>query len=170
MNKLASFLVILTCLTLLNCKPKRIPGKTYFDKPSEYNDYIVKEQKDVMSHFDDFANAVNAADKDSMSFMRKALYDRAEIAESQMNSLADYKGDTLFRYKALELFRYVKYACDHELKDIFMIASKDSALSEIDVERIHTLSETYTAKEKEKNDALIDAQEKFAYKFNMEVK
>lgn len=170
MKKLASFLVILTCLTFLACKPKRDPSKTYFDKPSDYNDYIVHEQKDVMSHFDDFAAAVNAADKDSMSFMRKALFDRAEIAESMMLKLADYKGDTMFRYHALELFRYVKYACEHELKDIFMIASKDSALTEADVENIHSLSETYTAKEKEKNDALIDAQEKFAYKFNVEVK
>ena len=119
---------------------------------------------------DDFAAAVNAGDKDSMSFMRKALFDRAEHAEEQMMVLADFKGDTMFRYKATELFKYVKYACDHELKDIFMIASKDSALSEIDVENIRILSDTYTAKEKEKNDALIDAQEKFAYKYNMEIK
>jgi hypothetical protein len=154
---------------LVQCKPKREPGKTYFDKPSEYNDYIAKEQKEVMASFDDFAIAVNHADRDSMSFLRKALSDRSLAAEKSMEKLAGFKDDTLFRYAALELFKYVSYACNHELKEITDIASKDSAITELDVEKIHQLSEIYTAKETEKNEALMEAQEKFAKKYNVRI-
>ncbi len=163
------FIVIISCFALTQCKPKRLPGKTYFDKPNEYNDYIVKEQKEVMASFDEFATAVNHGDKDSMSFTRKNLMSRAILAEKNMNDLADFKEDTLFRYAALELFRYVNDACNHELKEIIDIASKDSTITEMDVERIRQLSEVYTIKEKQKNDALIEAQEKFAKKFNVQI-
>ena len=166
-----TILITFTVLLLAaGCKPKRIPGKTYFDTPSAYNDYIVNEQKAVMESFDDFAGAVNHGDRDSMSFFRKTLNDRAELAESKMESLADYKDDTLFRYSAQELFKYVSLACDNELQEIYNIASKDSAISETDVERIHQLSEIYTREEKLRNDALIAAQEKFAKKFNVIIK
>jgi len=170
MKRTPIILLILVVLLAAGCKPKRVPGKTYFDTPSAYNDYIVNEQKAVMQSFDDFAQAVNHGDRDSMSFFRKTLNDRAELAENKMQGLAEYKDDTLFRYTALELFKYVNVACDNELKEIIDIASKDSAISETDVERIHQLSEIYTHEEKIRNDALIAAQEKFAKKFNVIIK
>jgi hypothetical protein len=167
MKKKLILLISVSTFIIISCKPKRDPSKTYFDKPSDYNDYIVNHQKEVMASFEDFAGAVNHSDKDSMSFFRKTLENRTLLAEQSVGKLADYKNDTLFRHAAMELFHYISYACDHELKEIVDIASKDSTITEGDVERIHTLSEIYTLKEKEKNDALIAAQEQFAKKFNV---
>jgi hypothetical protein len=169
MRSIRIIILAACCLILVQCKPKKDPNKTYFDKPSEYNDFIVNEQKAVMGSFDDFAGSVNHGDRDSMSFLRKTMINRVQLAQSSVAKLADYKEDTLFRHAAMDLFNYIDYACDHELKEIVDIASKDSTITEADVERIHTLSETYTLKEKEKNDALIAAQEKFAKKFNVSI-
>ena len=170
MKPIRIIFIVSVCAILIQCKPKRDPNKTYFDKPSDYNDFIVLEQKDIMTSFDNFANAVNIGNKDSMIFFLDALKSRTQLAQASINKLADYKEDTLFRYTALELFRYVNYACEHELKEIIAIASKDSTITDEDIEKIHSLSETYTIKEKEKNDALIAAQEKFAKKFNVRIK
>lgn len=167
MKKNFILILVIFIATISGCKPKRDPSKTYFDKPSEYNDFIVNHQKEVMASFEDFALAVNHSDKDSMSFFRKTLINRNQLAMETVGKLADFKGDTSFRGAAMDLFRYVDYACDHELKQIVDIASKDSTITEADVEQIHTLSQTYTLKEKEKNDALIAAQAKFAKKFNV---
>jgi hypothetical protein len=167
--KKISIILLFPFVMTIGCKPKRDPSKTYFDKPSDYNDFIVNHQKEVMVSFEDFADAVNHGDKDSMSFFRKTLENRSLLAEESVGKLADFKEDTLFRHAALELFHYVSYACDHELKEIVDIASKDSTITDEDVERIHTLSETYTLQEKEKNDALIKAQEQFAKKFNVTI-
>ncbi len=167
MKKVLIFISIVLITGTMGCKPKRDPSKTYFDQPSDYNDFIVNHQKEVMVTFEDFANAVNHGDKDSMSFCRKTLINRNELALETVGKLADFKGDTLFRGAAMDLFRYIDYACNNELKEIVDIASKDSTITELDVEKIHTLSETYTLKEKEKNDALIIAQEKFAKRFNV---
>jgi hypothetical protein len=153
----------------MHCKPKRIPGKTYFDTPSEYNDYIVNEQKMVMAAFDDFAASVNNGNVDSMSFYQITLCKRADMAINEMNNLADYEKDTMFRHAAWELFQTIELSCNTELEEIVHIASKDSALRDEDIERINTLSISYTAKEKEKNDALIAEQEKFAKKFNVKI-
>ncbi len=161
---------VLIGISLVQCKPKRDPNKTYFDKPSEYNDFIVLEQKEVMASFDDLAEAINKGNTDSMVFYRESLCKRTQLAEASVARLADYKEDTLFRFSALELFRYINYACEHELKEIIEIAAKDSAITDADVEQIHTLSQSYTIQEKEKNDALIAAQEKFAKKFNVVIK
>jgi|LakMenEpi03Aug12_release.lakeMendotaPanAssembly.Ray.scaffolds.fasta_scaffold341774_2 hypothetical protein len=160
---------VAVCLLMVQCKPKREPGKTYFDKPSEYNDFIVNEQKSVMTAFDDFAIAVNRGDIDSMKFHWTTLGKRTEMAVTEMNKLADYKEDTMFRHAALDLFKYIQLACDNELKEIVNIAAKDTTVTELDIERIHQLSETYAQQEKEKNDVLISEQEKFAKKFNVKI-
>ncbi len=162
--------LLVVCISLIQCKPKKDPNRTYFDKPSEYNDFIVLEQKEVMAAFEDYAAAVNRDNPDSMNFYREALDKRTELAQASVTKLADFKTDTLFRFAALEFFRYVNYACDHELLEIVTIASKDSTITDNDVERIHTLIETYSVKEKEKNDALITAQDQFAKKFNVTIK
>jgi len=167
MKKTFIFGIIIIITAFTGCKPKRDPSKTYFDTPSEYNDFIVNNQKEVMSSFEDFATAVNRSDKDSMSFFRKTLINRNQLAMDNVGKLADYKGDTIFRAAAMDLFKYIDFACDNELKQIVDIASKDSTITEEDVELIHNLSQTYTLQEKEKNDALIAAQAKFAKKFNV---
>lgn len=158
------------CLTFIQCKHKKDPNKTYFDKPSEYNDYIVNEQMQVMALFDDYAKSINSGKPDSMSFFLDSLSKRTELAQTSIYKLADYKGDTLFRYAALELFRYINYACNHELKQIVEIVANDSAMTDAAADSIHSLSDIYTIKEKEKNDALIIEQNKFAKKFNVIIK
>lgn len=170
MKQFRTILFITLCISLVACKPKKDPNKTYFDKPSDYNDFIVLEQKEVMASFDDFANSINRGKPDSMSFYKETLRKRAQLAEASVGKLADFKEDTLFRYAALELFKYIHYACDHELRGIVDIASKDSAITDADIDSIHSLSDVYTIKEKEKNEALISAQDKFAKKFNVIVK
>lgn len=157
-------------LVLVQCKPKRDPSKTYFDKPSEYNDYIVLEQKNVMNGFDVFAASVNQGIVDSMVVSRENLCEHSDVALSKMNALGDFKQDTLFRTAAIDFFRFVKEACEEQLKEIVDIAAKDSLITDADIERIHQLSQDYTLKEKEKNEALIRAQEDFAKKFNIIIK
>lgn len=163
----------LICLLLLGftqCKPKRDPNKVYFETPSEYNDFIVKEQKEVMAAFDDYASAVNQGNVDSMTYYHSQLNKRSQLAQASVSKMADFKGDTLFRTAAIELFSFINHACEHELGEIVDLAAKDSNITDIDIEKIRQLSDTYTLGEKEKNDALITAQESFTKKFNVTVK
>lgn len=155
---------------LVQCKPKRDPDKTYFDKPSEYNDYIVLEQKKVMESFDEFADAVNNGNVDSMNQTREQLCKYSEEALTSMKKLANFKEDTLFRTSAIDFFSFVNNACQNQLKEIVEIAAKDSLVNEVDIERIHQLSQEYTIGEKEKNEALMKAQDAFAKKFNVIIK
>lgn len=162
--------LIAVTLLMVQCKPKRDPNKTYFDKPSEYNDYIVIEQKKVMESFDKFADAVNNGNLDSMNQSREQLCMHADAALGSMKKLADFREDTLFRSAAIDFFGFVNDACQNQLKEIVDIAAKDSLITDADIERIHQLSQNYTLKEKEKNEALMQAQDQFAKKFNVIIK
>lgn len=163
-------LVCSVFLLLVQCKPKKDPNKIYFDTPSEYNDFIVKEQQEVMAAFDDFANAINKAFVDSIQFYHQQLTERTELAEATMNKLADYKGDTTFRFHAKELFSYINHACKNDLQEIVDITSTPDSISVQDVKRIADISDNYTVQERDRNNALIKAQENFAAKFNVNVK
>jgi|SRR5687767_14021641 len=169
MTRMKIFLLALLILGFVQCKPKKDPNRTYFENAGKYNDFIYQEQQAVMNSFEVFAAAVNKNNPDSIRISYDAMTKRASESRSSVFKLAPFKGDTMFRYAALDFFDFVNAACNQELKEIRDLSTKDSVTEE-DVKRINELSEVYTIQEKEKNQALIAAQEKFCQAFYVDLK
>lgn len=162
------FLPIIT-LILISCGPKKDPNLTYFEKPEEYNDYIIKEQVEVFAAFDEFIHHMETGSMEELQASFDKLYERSKTAVERMEKLADYKKNTEFRDKSKELFIFYKTQCETDLKEMMNLFAKDTLMTEADEMRITEIANAFDAKEKELNNALIAAQEAFAKKFNLEL-
>jgi hypothetical protein len=93
------------CLVSCGAKDKKDPDKIYFEKASDYNQYI-------RSQFDEVNRLWNAslAVMDDSTLIYNAL-DSLKIASRQsilnMRKLADFKGDTNYKHAAAEYFSYM---------------------------------------------------------------
>lgn len=162
------FLPIIT-LIFVSCGPKKDPNLTYFEKPEEYNDYIIKEQVEVFSAFDEFIHNMEIGSMEDLQASFNKLYERSKTAVERMEKLADYKKNTEFRDKSKELFIFYKTQCETNLKEMMELFAKDTLMTEADEMRIEAIAKAFDDKEKELNNALIAAQEAFAKKFNLEL-
>lgn len=162
------FLSIIT-LILISCGPKKDPNLTYFEKPEDYNDYIIKEQVEVFAAFDEFIHNMETASMEELQKSFDKLYERSKMAVERMEKLADYKKNTEFRDKSKELFIFYKTQCETDLKEMMELFAKDTLMTEADEIRIEIIANAFDAKEKELNNALIAAQEAFAKRFNLEL-
>lgn len=167
MEKIISILILSSCI--IACGNKKDPNLTYFEKPEDYNNYIIKEQIELFSTFDEFIHMI---ENDSIQHLRTAhdkLYQRSNLAVERINKLADFKKNTEFRDKSKELFLFYKNQCETNLKEMMNLIEKDTLLTDEDQLRIEQIVHYFDSTEKKLNDDLIAAQISFAKKFNLEL-
>lgn len=99
--------LVLLIIFVASCgaKDKRDPNKKYFDKASEYNLYITAQ-------FDEVNRLWNASlavmDDSSLIYQQlDSLLAASQSSAQNMDQLADYKGDTAYKYAAKQYFHYM---------------------------------------------------------------
>lgn len=163
----AIFLFFITFL--MACGAKRDPNLTYFDKPEDYNDYIITEQMAVFEVFDEFISLIETGTIDETNNLLNKVHTRAKEASDKMSKLADYKENTEFRESGRALFDFYVTQCKTDLKEMVDLFAKDTLMTEADHQRIDEIANAFDKKEAEYNQILITTQEAFARKFHLEL-
>lgn len=156
-------------MLLIACGNKRDPNLTYFDKPEDYNDYIIQEQIAVFDVFDQFINEIESGTLEAANSSLSTLHTRSKEASEKMSKLADYKKNTAFRDQGKALFDFYVSQCETDLKEMMDLFAKDTLMTEEDQKRIDEIANQFDQKEKQANDLLISSQEAFAKKFRLEL-
>ena len=115
------FLVILAMVIVSSCGrgKKRDPNKTYFEKASEYNDYINNQFETVNRLW----NATLTVMDDSVLVYKEldSLKQASKTSWDNMNKLADYKGDTLYKEAAANYFKYIHITANTSFEEAIVI-------------------------------------------------
>lgn len=107
---------------------KKDPNKIYFENASDYNNYI-------SGQFDEVNRLWNAAltQMDDSLLIYKQL-DSLEITSDtcckNMAKLADWRGDTLYKFAAAEYFRYMHEITEGKFKEAIDIGLKPDLTDE----------------------------------------
>lgn len=167
MKIIISILILSSCI--IACGIKKDPNLTYFEKPEDYNNYIIKEQLDLFTTFDEFINMIENDSIQHLHTVFDKLYQRSNLAVERIDKLADFKKNTELRDKSKELFIFYKNQCETNLKEMMSIIEKDTLITDEDHLRIEQIVHYFDSTEKKLNDDLIAAQISFAKKFNLEL-
>jgi hypothetical protein len=160
-------IVLITALTA--CGPKKDPNLTYFDKPADYNNYIVAERTNVFNAYDALKKTLQYGTVSEMYSMLGDMKKTSVAAVEKMDKLAPFEKNIDFRDKAKALYSYYAAASDKEIKDLTDIFAKGNDMQQSDVGRVETLVNSINASTKKLDDELIPAQNIFAKKYNLEL-
>ncbi len=104
-NKIILFLLLSGLVFSCGSGKKKDPDKTYFDKASEYNNYINEQFIEVNRLW----NATLTKMDDSSLVYKEldSLILASKTSLENMNKLADFKGDTMYKHAAAKYFEYM---------------------------------------------------------------
>ena len=107
----------------LGCGKKKDPGKIYFDKASEYNNYISRQYEEVNRLWD---KALMTMDDSALVYKQlDSLKTACQGSVQNMSKLADFKGDTIYRHAAGEYFAYMLRISNTSFKEAIDIGLMD---------------------------------------------
>jgi hypothetical protein len=161
MKKLIFFYFLIVVLTQ-GCN---IGSKVSAD---DYNDKIVREQIAILKSNLNFSKLLSSSD---IKGARKALNDTKIQCESSIEILSTMEplnGDSKFRDKTLELFRFYKRIFTNDYKTVLDIIAAPPATQE-GIERIYAITAAITLEEEKLHKELKEEQFAFAKKHRMAI-
>jgi len=113
-------LVFASIAVLASCGSKKDPNKTYFDNEADYNQYI-SHQYDQVNELWEYA--LNLMD-DSLKVYHQldSLEKTALTSAANMQKLADFKGDTMYKYRAQQYFIFMANTASGSYREAVDIA------------------------------------------------
>lgn len=156
-----SLFVLVTIGVLFSCGTgkKKDPNKIYFENASDYNKFI-------SGQFDEVNRLWNAAlsKMDDSTLIYKQLDSLTFSSDSSfknMAKLADWHGDTMYKFAAGEYFRYMNDICKGIFKEAIDIGLKPD-LSDEEYFRFTEIGNQIGAEKDTCISKLMKAQENFA--------
>ena len=149
-------------LTACNSGVKGKNGVTY-KNATEYNEYIMENQKDVVNVILDFGKAINL-DLDSAD---RILDKGAKITQEALNNIKGmpvFKGDSAFRNAAIHSFEFYKEIISNQYKQIISIRRKGESRTEEDVAFLRALPAVVGKREERFDRDFHNSQKAFAQK------
>jgi hypothetical protein len=135
-----------------------------------YNDRIIDNQNEIVDGFEQFFGAL---EKGSVGEMRMTLAElKVEIDEAigNVSSMSDYKGNTEFRDKAIEVFEFYDTVASEDCPELIEIFQPgNDALNDDDRQRIDEIVMNFQEDEDAYLDELDEIQRKFAKEHNFQV-
>jgi hypothetical protein len=136
----------------------------------KYNDRIIDNQNEIVDEFERFFDAL---EKGSVGEMRMALADlKVEIDEAidDVSGMSDYKGNTAFRDKAIEVFEFYDTVASEDCPELIEIFQQGSdAFNDYDRQRIEEIVMGFQEDEDAYLDELDKIQRRFAKEHNFQV-
>jgi hypothetical protein len=172
MKKITSiFAIALFLFTVAACKTKT-SDKLTFASAVEYNDFLVKQQKEVLNSQNTFSNAIDALDfspntDSNLTYKFREFAKAAKIALDTVNKLDSYNGNTQFRDDAIKMFQFWNDACKKEYKEMIALLLKGQELTPEDQDKMNKVGADVDAKESAFINTFLESQKKFATDNNM---
>lgn len=132
----------------------------------EYNDYIVKKQQDLMN------DVIKLSANQDVNNFEKTINDmipKIEQSIKDIQGMPAWNGDTTFRNKALDLFKFYHEACTNEFSTVVK-SLKDVQTNPDNVTKIQEITTDVSKREEDFDNAIQQAQQNFAKNNNMDIK
>jgi hypothetical protein len=139
-----------------------------YKNATEYNEYIMENQKDVVNVFLEFGNVV---DKDLDSADR-TLDKGVKISAKALHNLKGmpaFKGDSAFRNAAIQSFEFYGDIIANEYRQIISIRRKGETQTDEDFAFLNELPELIGKREEKYDRAFHNAQKAFADRNNLKL-
>lgn len=141
-----------------------------FSEPVKYNDFIVNEQIQIGKTIQAFTTALNSsADSTVIHSKRRDIISQANKAYKQLLHTDPYGGDTSFIKHAKALFSFYAKIASTDYKQFIDILYNTNATDEQISNKLKTLLDTITEKEKIFDANFLNAQKAFAKKYDIEL-
>ncbi len=162
MNKFFNILIFLL-IFFAGCSPTP-------KKASEYNNKLIRQQRNVVAKMDDLVSSFSTYDPKEMNEAYDNLVRAIDQAIDSVENMKDFYGDDQFKTKTLELLNVYKSVTENEFRTVLNLLSKPENKYTNDDARI--VSETMLqAKMKinKANQSFKEYQNKFADKYNLKL-
>lgn len=160
-------LLFISFLWACNKPVKGRNGVTY-KNPSQYNDYIVNRQTDLMKKVADFSRVAEYS-IDSAATMLPSFAAQTGVMIEEIKGMPPYKGDSTLREAAIRSFSFYKRVFEEDYADIIRIRQKGD-LTQDDVDEMERIVKKITREEEGYDQAFQNAQRAFAKQNNMKLR
>lgn len=172
MKKINCILIILIVLfSFAACKPKGT-DKPSFANAVEYNDFLVRQQKNVLGAQSVFSAAIDSIDFTPAS--EKVLKDKfdefgkiAKLALDTVKKLEGYNNNTQFRDDAIKMFQFYYDAYNNEYREMIGLLLKGDKITPEDQSKMNEIGEAVDVKEQLLINTFLESQKKFASENNI---
>lgn len=162
-----------TCLSLLlaiiiySCTQSVAKGRDGVELKTamEYNDYIVDRQFEVLTFFDKLS-AASAVSVDSASLVIGECEKKTAEFVKDIQQMSDFKGDTIFRNKSVEAFRFYNRLFKEDYRQLLELNNKEDASLE-DYTKVEEIEASLARDAAEYDKRFLNAQADFAEKFKL---
>jgi len=155
-------LILFSC----NSPESKGPDGTTFKDAVAYNDFIIKHQGKIINHILS-VSALIGEDLDSAEALLGKGVLITDSALAQVKAMGDFKGDTIFRNRAVANFQFYRKLFTSDYRKIVSINKKGEAATEADVEMLQSIQSNLEEEEAELDKRLSNAQSDFAKKNKM---
>lgn len=136
----------------------------------KYNDRIIDNQNEIVDEFENFFNVLDGENVGEMRMALANLKMKIDEAIRDVSSMSDYKDDTEFRDKGIELFEFYNVVASEDCSELIDIFQRGVAgLTDYDRERIDEVINNFENDENAHLDELDAIQKRFAQKHNFKV-
>ena len=172
MKKICYIFTIVVLLLAVNACKNATPGKISFASAVEYNDFLVKQQKDVLGTQTAFSDAIDALDfspssDSNLTYKFRQFGKAAKIALDTVNKMEGWNNNTQFRDDAIKMFQFWNDAYNREYKEMINLLLKGQDLTDEDQDRMNKVGADVDAKEQGLINTFLESQKKFASENNI---
>jgi len=172
MKKISYILTIVVLLLAVNACKNAGSGKLTFASAVEYNDFLVKQQKEVLNTQTAFSEAINALDfspnsDSNLTYKFREFGKATKIALDTVNKMDSWNNNTQFRDDAIKMFKFWNDAYKKEYKEMINLLLKGQDLTPEDQDRMNKVGADVDAKEQGFINTFLESQKKFATENNI---
>lgn len=137
-----------------------------FEDAVTYNDFIIQRQGKIINHILAVSNLVGT-NLDSAETMLSQGVAITDSALTQVEAMGAFNGDSTFRNRALQNFRFYRRLFTTDYNTIIRINRKGADATEADIDSILEIQQRLESEEAELDKALSNAQTDFAKRNKM---
>ena len=161
MRNIPKILFVLTVFYLASCSPSP-------KKASEYNNMLVRHQRQVVSKIDDLIASFTTYNAQDMQAAYNALIKQIDYSLDTLQKVRPFDGSTEFRDKTIELLQFYKNIAQTQLKQVMILLSKpEDQYTSQDALRVSEIMSEVHDKIAEKNQEYKKYQQEFAKKYHL---
>jgi hypothetical protein len=155
-------------LALAACTNSEVKGKNgvVYKSALEYNDYIIKNQKEVINVVLDFVKVAETSIDSANTILDNGMI-TADEAVKNIEGMPPYKGDSTFRNAAINSFRFYRQVLGDEYKEMLAIRRKGQDMTSDDLNRVQVILDELGKREEKYDKAFHNAQVEFAKENNL---
>lgn len=160
-----SLITLITSTIFIACHSAKGDNGVTYSSAVQYNDYIVAKQSDLMA---DVVKLSTQQNVDNFEKTINGMIPKIDQSIKDIQGMPAWNGDSLFRNKALDLFKFYREACTNEFATVIKLL-RDVQTNPDNATKIQEIITAVSTKEEEFDNAIQKAQGDFAKENNMKI-